>query len=86
MEIGFDLIHQTPDTRSTMILSRSFSIAALSSFVLVGGIAHGRAQQDRGVGHGFGLGNGTSAKGWITEALRFWEMHLDQPTRIAGES
>jgi acetyl esterase/lipase len=26
-----------------------------------------------GVGHGFGLGTGTSAQGWIAEATRFWE-------------
>ena len=26
-----------------------------------------------GVGHGFGLGIGTSAEGWIDEAVRFWE-------------
>jgi acetyl esterase/lipase len=25
------------------------------------------------VGHGFGLGTGTSAEGWITDAIRFWE-------------
>jgi acetyl esterase/lipase len=25
-----------------------------------------------GVGHGFGLGIGTSAEGWVTEAIRFW--------------
>jgi len=25
-----------------------------------------------GVGHGFGLGVGTSAKGWIADAVRFW--------------
>lgn len=25
------------------------------------------------VGHGFGLGRGTSAEGWIADALRFWE-------------
>ncbi|MBU1315834.1 MAG: alpha/beta hydrolase [Alphaproteobacteria bacterium] len=25
------------------------------------------------VGHGFGTGAGTSAKGWITDATRFWE-------------
>ena len=25
------------------------------------------------VGHGFGIGTGTSAEGWITEATRFWE-------------
>jgi acetyl esterase/lipase len=25
-----------------------------------------------GVGHGFGLGVGTSAEGWIADALRFW--------------
>jgi acetyl esterase/lipase len=25
------------------------------------------------VGHGFGLGTGTSAEGWVGEAVRFWE-------------
>jgi acetyl esterase/lipase len=25
-----------------------------------------------GVGHGFGLGVGTSAEGWIADAVRFW--------------
>lgn len=29
-----------------------------------------------GVGHGFGLGTGTSAEGWIAEAVRFWEKHM----------
>jgi acetyl esterase/lipase len=28
-----------------------------------------------GVGHGFGLGIGTSAEGWIDEAIRFWRHH-----------
>ncbi len=27
----------------------------------------------KGLGHGFGLGVGTSAEGWIFEAIRFWE-------------
>lgn len=27
--------------------------------------------------HGFGLGIGTSAEGWIEEAIHFWEMHID---------
>jgi acetyl esterase/lipase len=26
-----------------------------------------------GLGHGFGLGTGTSAEGWIFDAIRFWE-------------
>lgn len=26
-----------------------------------------------GLGHGFGLGTGTSAEGWVFEAIRFWE-------------
>jgi acetyl esterase/lipase len=26
-----------------------------------------------GLGHGFGLGTGTAAEGWIDEAVRFWE-------------
>ena len=33
-----------------------------------------------GVGHGFGLGIGTSAEGWIGEAIRFWEKQILQPT------
>lgn len=28
-----------------------------------------------GVGHGFGLGIGTSAEGWIGDAIRFWGRH-----------
>jgi hypothetical protein len=27
----------------------------------------------RNLGHGFGLGIGTSAEGWVLEAIRFWE-------------
>lgn len=27
----------------------------------------------KNLGHGFGLGTGTSAEGWIDEAIRFWE-------------
>jgi acetyl esterase/lipase len=30
----------------------------------------------RGVGHGFGLGVGTSAQGWVAEAIRFWASHV----------
>jgi acetyl esterase/lipase len=29
----------------------------------------------RNVGHGFGLGTGTNAEGWIEYAIRFWEKH-----------
>jgi acetyl esterase/lipase len=29
-----------------------------------------------GVAHGFGLGTGTSASGWIEDAIRFWAAHL----------
>lgn len=28
------------------------------------------------VGHGFGPGTGTSAEGWMSEAIRFWERNL----------
>jgi acetyl esterase/lipase len=31
-----------------------------------------------GVGHGFGLGGGTSAAGWIADAVRFWAKHAGQ--------
>jgi acetyl esterase/lipase len=29
----------------------------------------------RNVGHGFGLGIGTNAEGWLDDAARFWEKH-----------
>ena len=28
------------------------------------------------VGHGFGTGHGTSAQGWIDQAVRFWEQEI----------
>nr|WP_246629375.1 prolyl oligopeptidase family serine peptidase [Mesobacillus maritimus] len=27
-------------------------------------------------GHGFGLGIGTDAEGWINQAIEFWEKHM----------
>jgi acetyl esterase/lipase len=37
------------------------------------------------VGHGFGLGGGTSAEGWIADAVRFWakqqRAHADHPDK-----
>lgn len=35
-----------------------------------------------GVGHGFGLGTGTSAEGWIIDALAFWQKHATRPERF----
>jgi acetyl esterase/lipase len=32
----------------------------------------------RNIGHGFGLGTGTSAEGWIEYAVRFWEKHISK--------
>ncbi|MBO4852134.1 MAG: alpha/beta hydrolase [Schwartzia sp.] len=32
-----------------------------------------------GVAHGFGLGTGTAAEGWIDRAVQFWERQLDTP-------
>lgn len=29
-----------------------------------------------GLGHGFGLGTGTSAEGWINDAVVFWEQQM----------
>lgn len=29
------------------------------------------------LGHGFGLGIGTSAEGWINDAIAFWERHME---------
>jgi acetyl esterase/lipase len=36
----------------------------------------------QGVGHGFGLGVGTSAEGWLADAVRFWASHVDQPEHL----
>lgn len=30
-----------------------------------------------GLGHGFGLGTGTVAEGWIHDAIAFWENHME---------
>jgi acetyl esterase/lipase len=38
----------------------------------------------RSVGHGFGLGLGTSAEGWIAAAVRFWKKHIDQTRGSKG--
>lgn len=35
----------------------------------------------RGVGHGFGLGVGTSAEGWISDAIGFWTRHNERQQR-----
>jgi acetyl esterase/lipase len=35
-----------------------------------------------GVGHGFGLGVGTSAEGWIVDALRFWARQSGEPHQV----
>jgi acetyl esterase/lipase len=32
----------------------------------------------RTAGHGFGLGTGTDAEGWLGHAMRFWEKHLSK--------
>lgn len=31
-----------------------------------------------GLGHGFGIGTGTVAEGWIADAIRFWETNMHQ--------
>jgi len=33
-----------------------------------------------GLGHGFGLGTGTAADGWVADAVRFWEKHMTSAT------
>jgi acetyl esterase/lipase len=35
-----------------------------------------------GVGHGFGLGVGTTAEGWVADAVRFWSKHINQSARF----
>ncbi len=31
----------------------------------------------KGLPHGFGLGEGTKAEGWINHAIQFWEKHMN---------
>lgn len=33
-------------------------------------------QRYESAGHGFGLGTGTDAEGWLNAALHFWERHI----------
>ena len=40
----------------------------------------------KGVGHGFGLGTGTAAQGWIGDALRFWTKQLAPEIRVKGNT
>jgi hypothetical protein len=39
----------------------------------------------RNLGHGFGLGIGTSAEGWHNDALSFWEAHMAGTTSKPGD-
>jgi acetyl esterase/lipase len=38
-----------------------------------------------GLGHGFGLGTGTSAEGWVFDAIRFWETSLRRQASRPGQ-
>jgi len=38
-----------------------------------------------GLGHGFGLGTGTSAEGWVLKAIRFWERSTASPASTSRE-
>jgi acetyl esterase/lipase len=35
-------------------------------------------QRYENAGHGFGLGTGTDAEGWVDQAVDFWERHIDE--------
>lgn len=37
-------------------------------------------------GHGFGVGTGTDAEGWIDEALGFWERQLEKEKTFRGKN
>lgn len=32
-----------------------------------------------GLGHGFGIGTGTVADGWVGDAIRFWRSNMKSP-------
>jgi acetyl esterase/lipase len=38
-----------------------------------------------GLGHGFGLGTGTSAEGWVFQAVRFWERSIGTHSSISRD-
>jgi acetyl esterase/lipase len=38
-----------------------------------------------GLGHGFGLGTGTSAEGWVFQAVRFWERSIGTYSSISRD-
>ena len=38
-----------------------------------------------GLSHGFGLGTGTVAEGWIDEAMDFWEAQMDNDRKTRQE-
>jgi acetyl esterase/lipase len=38
-----------------------------------------------GLGHGFGLGTGTSAEGWVFDAIRFWEASISRQSSSSRE-
>jgi acetyl esterase/lipase len=38
------------------------------------------------VGHGFGLGVGTTAEGWIEDAIRFWAKHIKHGSHKAANA
>jgi hypothetical protein len=38
-----------------------------------------------GLGHGFGLGTGTRAAGWVFDAIRFWETSLRRQASRLGQ-
>ena len=39
----------------------------------------------KGLGHGFGLGTGTSAEGWVFDAIRFWETSIRRHSPRPGK-
>ena len=40
--------------------------------------SHGRSYASgTGISHGFGLGTGTVAEGWLVEAVAFWEEQME---------
>ena len=38
------------------------------------------------LGHGFGLGTGTTAEGWFEDAVAFWEAHMEHTRKIVDSS
>jgi acetyl esterase/lipase len=73
--------HASPEPPTFVVVGREDGIAPPAIMerrvrALREGGARVEFHEYEGLGHGFGLGTGTSAEGWVFEAIRFWESSI----------